>query len=153
MKKQADNTIAVKKNARFEYHIGEQFECGMCLQGWEVKSLRAKPGQINESHVIIKKGEAFLLGSIINPLTSTSSHINADPSRTRKLLLTKRELSKLIGHVERKGFTLVPLSMYWHKHLVKIKIALAKGKKLHDKRQDSKEKDWQRQKARLHKLS
>lgn len=144
-----DNVIAQNKKAYFEFFIEEKLEAGLALEGWEVKSLRAGKVQINESHIIIKHGEAWLLGSQIQPLMTASTHKETDPVRTRKLLLHRRELDTLIGHVERKGYTIVPLSMYWKQNLVKISIALAKGKKLHDKRDTAKDRDWQRDKARL----
>ncbi len=147
------STIALNKKARYEFEIEDEFEAGICLEGWEVKSLRAGNVQIAESHVIIKNGEAWLLGSVMTPLLSASTHINPDPQRTRKLLLHRKELDKLIGAVERKGYTLVPLKLFWKKSFVKINIALAKGKKLHDKRATSKDRDWQRDKARILKHS
>jgi len=147
--KQPDNTIAVNKKARYDFFIQEDYEAGISLQGWEVKSLRAGRIQLKESYVLIKSGEAFLFGAHISPLTSASTHIKTDPTRTRKLLLHKGELSKLIGAVERKGFTLVPLSMYWIRGNAKLKIGLAKGKKDFDKRATEKDRDWQRDKARV----
>lgn len=147
--KQPDNTIAVNKKARHDFFIQEDYEAGISLQGWEVKSLRAGRIQLKESYVVIKSGEAFLFGAHISPLTSASTHIKTDPTRTRKLLLHKGELSKLIGAVERKGFTLVPLSMYWIRGNAKLKIGLAKGKKDYDKRATEKDRDWQRDKARV----
>lgn len=142
-------TIARSKRARFEYHLEDRFEAGIELKGWEVKALRAGRVQFNESYVLIKNREAFLIGCLITPLASASSHVEADPSRTRRLLLHRRELDRLIGMVERSGYTLVPISMYWKKGNVKVEIALARGKKLHDKRRDEKNRDWERQKARL----
>lgn len=144
-----DNTIGLNKKARFEFEILEDFEAGVVLEGWEVKSLRAGRVNISDSHVIIKRGEAFLLGAQIQPLMTASTHIAPDVTRTRKLLLHRKELSTLIGSVERKGFTIVPLSLYWKNNRVKIKIALARGKKTHDKREASKQRDWQREKARV----
>lgn len=148
-KKVPDNTIALNKKARFEYSIEDTFEAGLALQGWEVKSLRAGKAQISESHIIIKNGEAFLLGAQIQAQDTAATHIPSDPIRTRKLLLHRKELDKLIGSVERKGFTIVPLSLYWKRNIAKLKIALAKGKKTHDKRATSKERDWSRDKARI----
>jgi len=145
----SDNTIAINKKARHDYFIEKDFEAGMVLEGWEVKSLRAGKIQIRDSHVIIKNGEAFLLGALITPLPTASTHINPDPTRTRKLLLHRGELSTLIGAVERKGYTIVPLSMYWIRGRAKIKIGLAKGKQKHDKRASEKERDWQREKQRM----
>ncbi len=148
-KKTAANVIAVNRQARHDYFIEETFEAGLVLEGWEVKSLRAGRVNLKESYVLIKNGEAWLFGAHISPLASASTHINPDPTRTRKLLLKKQELNKLIGHVERRGYTLVPLKLYWKKNLVKLEIGLAKGKKLHDKRATEKERDWQREKQRL----
>lgn len=148
-KKSTTASIVNNKKARFEYFIEEEFEAGLVLQGWEVKSLRAGKINLTDAHVIIKKGEAWLLGAQIQPLSTASTHIIADPIRTRKLLLSRRELNKLIGQVERQGYTIVPLSLYWQKNLVKTKIALAKGKKTHDKRDTVKARDWQREKARI----
>lgn len=149
-KKKIDSSqIAVNRKARHEFFIEEKLEAGLVLEGWEVKSLRAGRVQISESHVIIKHGEAWLLGAQIQPLPTASTHINPDPIRTRKLLLHKKELSHLIGSVERKGYTIVALNMHWKKGRAKIDIALAKGKKLHDKRASNKERDWQRDKQRL----
>jgi SsrA-binding protein len=145
----APKTIALNRKARHDYTIEERFEAGIALQGWEVKSLRAGKGQIAESHVIIKKGEAWLLGSHIAPLTSASTHVKTDPSRSRKLLLHRKELSRLIGAVERKGYTIIPLAMYWVRGKAKLEIALACGKKAYDKRSAEKERDWARQKERL----
>jgi SsrA-binding protein len=151
-KSQAGNsTIALNRQATHDYFIEERFEAGLILEGWEVKSLRAGRAQLKESYVTLKGGEAWLLGAHIAPLPSASTHIEPDPTRTRKLLLHKQELNKLIGHVERKGYTLVPLALYWSKGRAKLEIGLAKGKKLHDKRATEKERDWQREKQRLFK--
>lgn len=144
-----DNVIAQNKKARFDFFIEQDYEAGLVLQGWEVKSLRLGKVQINESHIIIKYGEAWLLGAQIQPLMTSASHIETDPIRTRKLMLHRKELDKLIGSVERQGYTIVPLSLYWKRNKIKIKIALAKGKKNHDKRETSKNRDWQRDKARI----
>lgn len=148
-KHKSDNTIAINKKARHDYFIIEQIEAGLILEGWEVKSLRAKSIQLKESYVIIKDMEAWLLGAHISPLPTTSTHKVADPTRTRKLLLHKNELAKLIGAVERKGFTIVPLSMYWKNGVVKLEIGIARGKQKQDKRASVKERDWQRDKQRL----
>lgn len=142
-------TIALNKKARHEYFIEQRFEAGIVLTGWEVKSLRAGRLQLTDSYVILKRGEAWLLGAIISPLPTASTHITPDPQRSRKLLLKHDELKKLIGYIERKGYTVVALSMYWKKGLAKVEIALAKGKKTHDKRATTKIRDWQREKARL----
>lgn len=148
-KKRVENHIIENRKARHAYFIEDTFEAGMALEGWEVKSLRAHKVQINDAHVIIKRGEAFLLGSIINPLPTVSTHIVADPARTRKLLLKKAEINKLIGLIERQGYTLVPLKLYFKNQRIKCLVGLARGKKQHDKRQAEKAKDWQREKARI----
>ena len=144
-----DNTIAVNRKARFDYTIEETFEAGLVLEGWEVKALRAGKVQIQDAYVVIHHGEAFLLGGLINPLPTASTHIRPDPQRTRKLLLHRKELAHLIGATEQKGHTVVPLKLYWKKGRAKILIGLAKGKKTHDKRAAIKERDWQRDKTRL----
>lgn len=144
-----DNKIVLNKKARFEYFIEETYDAGLALQGWEVKSLRAGKINISDAHIIIKHGEAFLLGSQIQPLPTAAVHLAPDPVRTRKLLLHRREINRLIGCVERQGYTIVPLSLYWQKNKVKISIALAKGKKTHDKRDSIKEREWQRDRARV----
>ena len=143
------STIALNKAARHEYFIEDRFEAGLSLQGWEVKSLRAGRVQLKESYVIIKDGEAWLFGAHIAALNTASTHINPDPMRTRKLLLHRAELNKLIGAVERKGYTLVPLAMYWKQSRAKLEIGLANGKQEHDKRATEKDRDWQRDKQRL----
>ncbi len=144
-----DNVIAVNRKARHDYFIEETLEAGLSLQGWEVKSLRAGKAQITETYVHLKNGEAFLIGANFTPLISASSHIKPEPTRTRKLLLHRRELDRLVGAVERKGYTLVALDLHWHKGIVKLNLGLAKGKKQHDKRAASKDRDWERQKARI----
>lgn len=145
----ASRSIAVNKKARHDYFIEEKFEAGLALEGWEVKSLRAGRAQVTESYVHLRDGEAWLLGAHITPLNTASTHVQADPTRTRKLLLHRHELDRLVGAVERKGFTLVPLDLHWSRGRAKIEIGLAKGKKQHDKRATKKERDWQRQKARI----
>ena len=144
--------IALNKRARHEYFIEENLEAGLALQGWEVKSLRAGKAQITEAYVIVKDGEAWLLGAHVNPLPTTSTHVVADPTRTRKLLLHRTELDRLVGAVARKGYALVPLRLYWKKGNVKLEVGLAKGKKAHDKRATEKDRDWQREKSRLMKV-
>ncbi|MCW5589020.1 MAG: SsrA-binding protein SmpB [Legionellales bacterium] len=144
-----NKTIALNKKARHDYFIEQQFEAGVVLRGWEVKSLRAGRVQLTDSYVLIRDGELWLLGSHITPLNSASTHVETDPTRTRKLLLQRAEIDKLIGAVERKGYTLLVLSLYWKKQQVKANIALAKGKKLYDKRATEKERDWNRDKERL----
>jgi len=145
----SSSTIALNKKARHDYFIEERFEAGLALQGWEVKSLREGQVQLAESYILIKNGEAWLLGSHIPPLTTASTHIKPDPTRTRKLLLHRRELDKLIGAVERKGYTLVPLALYWKKGIAKLEVALARGKQSHDKRATEKARDWEREKSRI----
>lgn len=142
-------TIALNRQATHEFFIEERFEAGLVLEGWEVKSLRAGRAQLKESYVILKNAEAWLLGAHIAPLTSASTHVQADPVRTRKLLLHRQQLSRLIGQVERRGYTLVPLALYWSKGRAKLEVGLAKGKKLHDKRASEKDRDWQREKQRV----
>ena len=144
-KKHPSGTIAQNKKALHDYFIEQRFEAGVALAGWEVKSLRAGKAQLVDSYVLLKDGEAWLLGSHITPLTTASTHVIADPVRTRKLLLHKRELGKLFGAVQQKGYACVALSMYWKKHLVKCEIALAKGKKDFDKRHTEKERDSDRE--------
>ncbi len=148
-KKQGSNTIASNRYVSHEYFIEERFEAGLVLQGWEAKSLREGKVQLKESYILIKRGEAWLFGAHISPLLSASTHINPEAIRSRKLLLHRQELNKLIGQVERKGYTLVALSMYWKNSRAKLEIGLAKGKKQHDKRAVSKDRDWQRDKARI----
>lgn len=144
-----DNTIAVNRKAYHDYTIEERLEAGIVLQGWEVKSLRAGRGQLKDSYVVIRNGEAWLLNSHISPLNTVSTHIKAEPERSRKLLLHYKELQKLIGATQRAGYTLIPLKMYWLRGNVKVEVAFAKGKQLHDKRDSAKERDWQREKQRL----
>ena len=148
-KKTPDNTIGVNRKARFDYHLQDEYEAGIALEGWEVKSLRAGRLQLNDSYIFIRNGEAYLLGALITPLATASTHIQPDAMRMRKLLLHRRELDKLVGLTERQGFTVVPLSMYWKNNRVKIKIALAKGKQAHDKRAAAKDRDWNRDKQRI----
>jgi SsrA-binding protein len=150
-KNSGGNTIALNKKAGHDFFIEDRYEAGIALQGWEVKSLREGRAQIKESYITIKEGEAFLFGAHIVPLATASTHVHTDPTRTRKLLLHRSELNKLIGLVERKGYTLVPTAMYWKKGLAKVQIGLAKGKKLHDKRASDKDRDWKREKERLFK--
>ncbi|HEX7062292.1 MAG TPA: SsrA-binding protein SmpB [Woeseiaceae bacterium] len=145
--------VAVNKKARHDYFIEETFEAGLALEGWEVKSLRAGRAQLTESYVHVRNGEAWLLGAHITPLPTASTHVDPDPTRTRKLLMQRRELDRLIGAVERKGYTLVPLDLHWSRGRAKLSLGLAKGKKQHDKRATVKERDWSRQKARILKSS
>ncbi len=141
--------IAENRRARHEYFIEETFEAGLALEGWEVKSLRAGRAQLTEAYVHLKNGEAWLIGAHFSPLTSASTHVRTDPTRTRKLLLHRRELDRLVGAVERKGYTLVPLNLLWTRGRAKLDVGLAKGKKQHDKRATEKNRDWERQKARI----
>ena len=141
--------IAENKKAAFDYFFEERYEAGMVLEGWEVKSMRAGKAQITESHVFVRDGEVFWIGAHVNPLKTTSTHVIADPIRTRKLLMKHSEITHLIGAVERKGYTIVPLELYWQRGKAKLRIGLAKGKKQHDKRETEKERDWSRDKARL----
>ena len=147
--RRSERTIAENKKARFDYFIEDHLEAGVALEGWEVKSLRAGRANLSESYAILKDGEAFLLGAHISPLPSASTHVRTDPTRTRKLLLHRRELDRLVGAVERKGYTLVPLSLYWQRGRTKLALGLARGKKQHDKRASQKDRDWQRQKERI----
>jgi SsrA-binding protein len=141
--------IAENRKARHEFFIEERLEAGIALMGWEVKSLRAGRAQLAESYVVVSHGEVFLVGAHITPLVSASTHVTATPTRQRKLLLNRAEIDRLVGAVERDGYTLIPLELYWKASRAKLKIGLAKGKKQHDKRATEKERDWQRDKARL----
>ncbi|HZW14349.1 MAG TPA: SsrA-binding protein SmpB [Noviherbaspirillum sp.] len=138
-------SIIDNKKAFHDYFIEERFEAGMVLEGWEVKAIRAGRVQLKEAYVIVRKGEVFLFGAHISPLSTASTHINPDPVRTRKLLLNAEEIKKLIGKVERAGYTLVPLNLHYTKGRIKCEIGLAKGKKQHDKRESEKQRDWQRE--------
>lgn len=148
-KKTPSNIIAKNKKAGFEYTFLEDFEAGLSLLGWEVKSLRQGKISFNESFILVKNAEAYLYGAHITPLISASTHVNTDPRRYKKLLLHKNEISHLIGSIERKGLTLVPRLLYWKNGKVKLLMSLAKGKKLHDKRQAEKQKDWNLNKQRM----
>jgi SsrA-binding protein len=147
-KESGEGSIAQNKKARFDYFIEDRLEAGLALQGWEVKSMRAGKAQLTDSFVIFRDGEAFLLGSHVSPLNTVSTHVVAEPKRTRKLLMNRREIDRLIGLVERKGYTLIALELYWSKNRVKVTVGLAKGKKQHDKRDTEKDRDWQRDKSR-----
>ncbi len=146
--KKPDNQICANKKARHEYFIEETFEAGLSLQGWEVKAIRAGKMTITEAYVIFRNGEAFLFGAHVQPLLSSSTHVSPDSIRTRKLLLNRREIDKLFGAVNQKGYACVPLSCYWKRSMVKCQIALAVGKKQHDKRKTLKDRDWERDKQR-----
>lgn len=142
-------TIALNKRARHEYHLEQKHEAGLALQGWELKSIRAGRANIAESYAVVRGGELFLFGAQITPLISASTHVVADDRRTRKLLLHRSEIDTLIGKVQRDGYTLIPTALYWKGNKVKAELALAKGKQAHDKREASKERDWEREKQRL----
>lgn len=141
-------TIALNKSARHEYHLEDRYEAGLALQGWELKAIRAGRLGIGESYALVKGGEIFLFGAQITPLISASTHVIADDRRTRKLLMHRHEIDKLVGKIERDGYTLIPTAMYWSGNKVKLELALAKGKKDHDKRASEKDRDWQREKQR-----
>ncbi len=141
----ANNRIAENKKAFFNYHIEERYEAGVVLQGWEVKAIREGKVQITEGYVVVREGELFLIGCLIHPLRSTSTHVRADADRTRKLLMHKAEIRRLIGKVEQKGYTLVPLNLHWKNGRVKCDIALARGKAQHDKRDTIKEREGKRE--------
>jgi SsrA-binding protein len=148
-KEQGKSLIAENRKARHEYFIEDRYEAGLVLAGWEVKSLRAGRAQLAEAYVYIKNGEVFLTGAHFSPLNSASTHVTAEPTRTRKLLLNRSEIDRLVGAVERAGYTLVPLELFWKNGRAKIRIGLAKGKKQHDKRATEKERDWARDKMRV----
>jgi SsrA-binding protein len=141
--------IAENRKARHEYFIEDRYEAGLALQGWEVKAMRAGRAQLAEAYVYLRHGEAFLFGAHISPLNSASTHVIADPTRTRKLLLNRAEIDRLVGAVEREGYTLIPLELYWKNGRAKLRVGLAKGKKQHDKRATEKDRDWQRHKAQV----
>lgn len=147
--KTPSNVIGQNRKALHDYHILETYEAGIVLSGWEVKSLRAGKLQLRDSYVIFKNNEAWLLGALINPLLSASTHVVTDDVARRKLLLHRREIDKLAGQAEQTGYTVIALSMYWKKHMAKVKIALVKGKQQHDKRETKKRQDWDRQKQRI----
>jgi len=147
--------IAENRRARFEYHIEETYETGLVLEGWEVKAIRAGQVQLTDGYVVIRAGELFMIGCRINALRSASTHVNPEADRTKKLLMSRADIRRLIGKVEQKGFTLVPLNLHFKGSYVKADIALAKGKAQHDKRETEKKRDWEREKGRLmrHKVS
>ncbi|NIC40802.1 SsrA-binding protein SmpB [Aquabacterium sp. A08] len=140
-----DSRIAENKKAAFNYHFEERHECGLVLEGWEVKALRASKVQLTEGYVVIREGELFLIGCLINPLRTASTHVNAESARTRKLLMHREEIRRLVGKVEQKGYTLVPLNLHWKNGRVKCEIALAKGKGEHDKRDTIKDREGKRE--------
>ena len=142
-------TIALNKRARHEYHLEHKLEAGLALQGWELKAIRAGRANIGDAYAVVLSGELFLVGAQITPLIQASTHVVANDRRTRKLLLHRREIDELIGRVQRDGYTLIPMALYWKGNKVKAEIALARGKQQHDKREASKERDWNREKQRL----
>ena len=148
-KNKATGTIALNKRARHEYHLEQRYEAGIALQGWELKAIRAGRANITEAYAVIRHGELFLFGAQITPLIQASTHVIADDRRTRKLLLHRREIDVLIGRVQRDGFTLIPTALYWKGNKVKLELALARGKQSHDKREATKERDWNREKQRV----
>ncbi len=147
--KTPENVIARNRRARHDYFIEDTFEAGLCLLGWEVKSLREGRAQLAEAYVHLKSGQAWLVGAHFSPLRTTSSHIKAEPTRSRKLLMHRHELDRLTGAVERQGYALVPLDLHWQKGRAKLRVGLARGKKRHDKRASKKDRDWQRTKERI----
>ncbi len=142
-------SIVDNRKAYHDYFIEEKFEAGLALEGWEVKAVRAGRAQIKEAYVVVKSGEIVLIGAHITPLSSASTHVVADPTRTRKLLLHRREINRLVGQVERAGYTLVPLNLHYSKGRIKLDVGLAKGKKQYDKRATVKEREWNREQQRL----
>jgi len=142
-------SIIDNKKAFHDYFIEERYEAGLVLEGWEVKAIRAGRAQLKEAYVVLRKGELFLIGAHISPLTTASTHVKPDPVRTRKLLLHEAEIRKLIGLVERVGYALVPIDLHYSRGRIKLNVGLAKGKKQYDKRETEKKRDWEREKARL----
>jgi SsrA-binding protein len=147
--KKPDKPIAENRKARFDYFIEDRYEAGLSLEGWEVKAMRAGRANLTEAYVYLRNAEAFLIGAHVTPLNTTSTHVHADPTRTRKLLLSRSEIDHLVGAVERRGYTIVPLDLHWKGGRAKLDIGLAKGKKQHDKRATEKDRDWQRDKVRF----
>jgi len=147
--KSSPSTIALNKRARYDYTLEQRFEAGLALQGWEVKSIRAGKAQLVDSYVLLRDGEAWLIGANITPLASASTHVVADPQRTRKLLLHKKEIAQLFSATQQKGYACLATALYWKGNKVKCEVALGKGKKQHDKRATERERDWQRQKQRI----
>jgi SsrA-binding protein len=147
------STIALNRKARHDYFIEESQEAGLVLEGWEVKSLREGRAQIAEAYVVVRNNEIWLVGANITPLTSASTHVHPDAGRSRKLLLHRQDIDRLVGSVERAGYTMVPLALYWKKGRAKLEIGMAKGKKQHDKRATERDRDWERQKSRILKHS
>ena len=148
-KSKTGSTIALNKKARHNYILEDRLEAGLALEGWEVKSLRAGKVQMVDSYVLLKDNEAWLFGCRINPLPTVSTHVTPDPVRTRKLLLHRREIDRLVGAVDRRGYTVIPTAMYWSRGRAKVEIGMARGKQQHDKRKTQKDRDWERQKGRI----
>jgi len=148
-KKNPGKIIALNKKAKHDFFIDERLEAGLVLEGWEVKSLRAGKAQIRDAYILLKDGEAWLFGALITPLPTASTHINPDPKRTRKILLHRKEINRLIGEVERKGHAVIATALYWKNGRAKLEIGIARGKKAHDKRAAIKERDWKRQQQRI----
>lgn len=148
-KNKATGTIALNKRARHEYHLEQRYEAGIALQGWELKAIRAGRANITEAYAVIRHGELFLFGAQITPLIQASTHVVANDRRTRKLLLHRHEIDTLMGRIQRDGYTLIPTALYWKGNKVKLELALARGKQAHDKREASKERDWNREKQRV----
>ena len=148
-----EKILCQNKRARHDYFIEDKFEAGIVLEGWEVKSIRAGKVQLNESYVIVRDGELYVLNMHVSPLATASTHIHPNATRTRKLLLHRQEINRLIGKVEIRGYTLVPLNLHYKNGKIKLEFGLAKGKKLHDKRDSAKERDWQREKDRIMKTN
>lgn len=144
-----ERVIAVNKRATHDYFIDQRIEAGIELLGWEVKSLREGKANIVDGYITIKKGEIFLFGATITPLNQACTHVVCDPMRTRKLLLHRREIDKIVGQIQKAGMTAIPLKLYWSKCFIKLEMAIAHGKKEHDKRDSIKEREWQRDKARI----
>jgi SsrA-binding protein len=142
-------SIVENRKAFHDYFIEERIEAGLSLAGWEVKAIRAGRAHLKEAYVVIKNGELVLIGAHITPLTTASTHVNADPTRTRKLLLHREEINRLVGKVERAGYTLAPLDLHYKNGRVKIEVGLARGKKQHDKRDTIKDREWAREQQRL----
>ncbi|QTS83978.1 SsrA-binding protein SmpB [Coxiella endosymbiont of Amblyomma nuttalli] len=149
IKKPTPCLITKNKKAWYDYHIEQRFEAGLMLEGWEVKSVRAGQVQLRDSYVVFRGGEAWLIGAHFSPLPNIAEYIKIDPQRSRKLLLNKNEIEIFFGAVQKKGLTVVPLDLHWHKNNVKVGIALAKGKKTHDKRETIKRREWEREKHRM----
>jgi SsrA-binding protein len=152
-KTKAPPPIAQNRRARFDYELSDRFEAGIALEGWELKSIRSGKAQLVDSFVLVRDGEAWLHGATITPLVSASTHVVANPKRTRKLLLHKKEIARLFAETSQKGYTCVATSLYWKGNKVKCEVALAKGKKEHDKRESERDRDWKRQQGRVLKHS